>query len=104
MYHFDIHAHRVHIKPGQANIMSEPRCRIQDARYFTFDPAGRCGYRQHARETDYTMLVGDFLSNSTELAPDRVALIGRGPRPGEGQAFWRAMGFGDLMDILQRRL
>ncbi len=25
-------------------------------------------------------------------------------RNGEGQAFWRAMGFGDLMNVLQRRL
>lgn len=62
------------------------------------------GVREEARRRGIgRALVDEALAWIRARGVERVEVrVASGNR--EGQAFWRALGFGDLMDVLQRRL
>ena len=57
----------------------------------------------HRRRGLGRRLAAAALDWSAEHGVDRVE-VRVASRNAEGQAFWRELGFGDLMDVLQRRL
>jgi len=57
----------------------------------------------HRRRGLGRLLAAAALDWSAERGVDRVE-VRVASRNAEGQAFWRELGFGDLMDVLQRRL